>query len=200
MNASDKKGERSIRWLSEKIGMLEARLQQALEDNSGQIDPDEVEQKLKALKEESMRNLLKLIQMSRVETVQLVEVRFEGNHQLIVKEIIKDTEEQLLYLDTLFDTLDTHITEVIKTYTMNSNHQSSQAKTYLDLIIYRLRLTCQLKPERVFSVVEGMVRKSKSDAAVFPIEECLRVCQEHKQVEASFLLNKKLGRYFEAVN
>jgi hypothetical protein len=46
-----------------------------------------------------------------------------------------------------------------------------------------------------------MIRKGKgNEAAVFPVEECLKVCQEYKQIEAGFLLNKKLGKYYEAVN
>jgi hypothetical protein len=61
----------------------------------------------------------------------------------------------------------------------------------------RLKLCCQIKPERVFSLVENMVHSKRE--IVFPIEECLEICKEYKQIEACFLLNKKLGKYFEAV-
>ena len=53
---------------------------------------------------------------------------------------------------------------------------------------------------RVFSVVEQMVKgRGSRGGAFFPIEDCLQICVEHHQMEAAFLLNKKLGKYFEAV-
>jgi Zinc finger, C3HC4 type (RING finger) len=33
----------------------------------------------------------------------------------------------------------------------------------------------------------------------YPIQDCLVICQEYDQAEAAFLLNKKLGKYFDAV-
>lgn len=33
----------------------------------------------------------------------------------------------------------------------------------------------------------------------YPIEECLQICQEFKQLEAVFLLSKKLGKYFDCI-
>jgi hypothetical protein len=33
----------------------------------------------------------------------------------------------------------------------------------------------------------------------YPIEDCLDICQEHKQTEAVFLLSIKLNKYFDAV-
>jgi hypothetical protein len=34
----------------------------------------------------------------------------------------------------------------------------------------------------------------------YPIEDCLQICQEHKQHEAVFLLSKKLNKYFDCIN
>jgi hypothetical protein len=39
-----------------------------------------------------------------------------------------------------------------------------------------------------------MVKKS-----FYPIEECLEICLKYDQIDASFLLNKKLGKYFDSV-
>lgn len=69
---SERKGERTIKWLSEKIGMLEAR---ALHSES-----EEDIASWKALKQAAIANITKLLAMSRVETVKLIEDRFEGQH------------------------------------------------------------------------------------------------------------------------
>jgi hypothetical protein len=42
--------------------------------------------------------------------------------------------------------------------------------------------------------------KTGSQGGAYPIEDCLQIVQDHNQLEAAFLLNKKLGKYFEAVN
>lgn len=68
---------------------------------------------------------------------------------------------------------------------------------YIDLIKLRLKLCCQLTPGQVYSSIEKMVKKNKG--AYYPIEECLQICAEQNQLDACFLLNKKLGRYFEAI-
>ncbi len=83
----------------------------------------------------------------------------------------------------------------------SSSKSTSQAKMYIEFIKLRLKLCCQLKPERVFAVVEKMTksRKGGEGGAFFPIEECLVICTEYNQVEACFLLNKKLGKYYDAV-
>jgi hypothetical protein len=33
----------------------------------------------------------------------------------------------------------------------------------------------------------------------YPIEDCLKICLKYGQTEAQFLLNKKLGKYYESV-
>lgn len=33
----------------------------------------------------------------------------------------------------------------------------------------------------------------------YPVQDCLAICQEYDQKEAAFLLNKKLGKYFDSV-
>ena len=77
-----------------------------------------------------------------------------------------------------------------------NSSNNGQAKGYLEMMKLRLRLCCQINPEKVFSVVEKMVQ---SRSNVYPIEECLEICKEFKQIESCFLLNKKLGKYYEAV-
>jgi hypothetical protein len=63
----------------------------------------EIAQQYKALKQEAMHNFKKLLQMSRSETIILIEERFEGNHKECVDLIRREPLEQLLYLETLLE-------------------------------------------------------------------------------------------------
>lgn len=68
---ADRKGERTIKWLSEKLAVLQSR---------ADSDPDDtVAAKLcKALKSEAFVHIKKLLQLSRIETVHMIEARFGG--------------------------------------------------------------------------------------------------------------------------
>ncbi len=88
-----------------------------------------------------------------------------------------------MYLETLLDEYDQQIQDTIREYGMgdSSAKSAAQAKMYIDFIKLRLKLCCQLRPERVFGVVEKMTksRKGAEGRAYFPIEECLAICTEH---------------------
>ncbi len=57
-----------------------------------------------------------------------------------------------------------------------------------------LRLVCELEPENVTYEVEKIIKDN-----FYPMEECLKICVEFKQIEASALLNKKIGNYESAI-
>ena len=83
---------------------------------------DEVAAKqCKALKNEALQLIKKLLQLSKVETVRLIEDRFgtTGHKDLISSEALRrDTQEQLSYLETLLEEYDTQIQETIRAYGM----------------------------------------------------------------------------------
>lgn len=57
-----------------------------------------------------------------------------------------------------------------------------------------LRLVCELDAENVTYEVEKIIKDN-----FYPMEECLKICDEFKQIEASALLNKKIGNYESAI-
>ena len=133
--------------------------------------------------------------MSRTETVRLVEESFEGNHKDILNSdaLRRDPEEQLFYLDIFFEELDDKIRSAIRSYGIegNSSNYASKAKTYIEFIKLRLRLTCQLRASKVYEVVEKMVKNkthkqtsnpgglNESGGAFYPIEDCLQIVTEY---------------------
>lgn len=72
---ADRKGDRTIRWLNEKLGVLESRVQIA----SQEVDAHEAAKSAyNTLKTEALTNIKKLMSMSLPETVRLIEERFDG--------------------------------------------------------------------------------------------------------------------------
>ena len=125
---------------------------------------------------------------------------------MALEAIRRDMLEQLLYLETYLEEYDQQIQDTIRSHGLGDSSSSvtAQAKVFIDFIKLRLKLCCQLKPDRVFSAVERMVKSRKGansagDSYFFPVEECLQICTEFNQIEACFLLNKKLGKYYEAI-
>lgn len=127
--------------------------------------------------------------MSRTETVRLIEESFDSNHKDILNSdaLRRDPEEQLFYLEIFFEELDDKIRSAIRSYGIEgaSSSSASKAKTYIEFIKLRLRLTCQLRASKVYEVVEKMVkskaskhsnspgRPNESEGAFYPIEDCL---------------------------
>ena len=85
-----------------------------------------------------------------------------------------------------------HIAETIKQSGITGD--SGNAKNYLSVLKLMLRLTCELKPEKVLNLIEKIVEESH-----YPINEYLTICEEYNMKESCALLNRKIGHYYKAV-
>lgn len=52
----------------------------------------------------------------------------------------------------------------------------------------RVRLICILDPIHVKTEIKKIIKDN-----FYPMEDCLKTCSEFKQIEATALLNKKIG-------
>ena len=59
-----------------------------------------------------------------------------------------------------------------------------------------LRLLCKHYPEKVLS----RVRRTKKNEIHFELDECLEICQEFNQIEATAMLTNKMGKYDTSVS
>lgn len=100
---------------------------------------------------------------------------------------------QLTYLNTLLKEKHDSIKQTVTNITsMNMDVDAGNRS-----IIYlnrHLDLACKLEPKTVFSIVERACKQN-----CLQIEDFIKICKEHKQVEAEALLNKKLGNYCESI-
>eukprot|EP00347_Sterkiella_histriomuscorum_P024298 403331615 len=182
---AEQQAERVIKWIKEKLALLEGRA----EVSQSVLDKNTFEQ----FKREVTQNIKKIVVMNAKETITLIDEKFSGNHKDMIDQLSRDPYEQMLYLETLLEEQDQTIQETIKNYGLNSSNPK-EAKIFIEYLKLHLKLCCLHNKKKVLSIVEKMVKNT-----YYPIEDCLQICQEHDQIEAAFLLNKKLGKYYESV-
>jgi len=65
----------------------------------------------------------------------------------------------------------------------------------MNLLSQHVRLVCIYEPENVTKTIKKIVKDN-----FYPIEDCLKICKEFKQTEATALLYKKIGNHSMAVS
>lgn len=134
--------------------------------------------------------------ISVADSVTLVDEKLAGSQKDVLEVLARDPPEQLAYLDSLLGSADNSILVTIRKHFLGEQVSPADAKRCLDMLKLHVRLTCTVKPDEVQTLVRQKVLAKNS---CYPVEDCLQICQEHKQLEAVFLLSKKLGKYFESV-
>jgi len=71
---------------------------------------------------------------------------------------------------------------------MNEHHK------WTSILTTHVRLLCEIEPESVTHEVKRIIKDN-----FYPMEECLKIVTEFKQIEAMALLFKKIGSYTEAI-
>lgn len=57
-----------------------------------------------------------------------------------------------------------------------------------------MKLCCQIAQDKALLFAEKLVKFS-----YYPIIDCVEICNENEHLEAAFILNKKLGKYYDCV-
>jgi hypothetical protein len=180
-------GQYILKWIEEKLKILEDKSL-----TSGQpFDKNNFE----SFKREITQNFKTIVTINVKEAIRIVDLRFGANHKDIIDQLARDPQEQLLYLDTLLEKQGNHIQDTIRCYIQESLNPI-EAKKCIEILKLHLRLSCQIRPDHVIALIEKIVGKS----SYYPIEDCLLICQEFRQIEAIFLLSKKLGKYYDSVS
>eukprot|EP00347_Sterkiella_histriomuscorum_P012402 403368713 len=175
--------DRVVKWIREKTIYLEEKSLESPQDKN----------LYEQFKREVQQNISKILVINPSETIHLVEEQFQSQHKEMVNYLNRDSELQLLYLDTLLVEKREHIEVTIKSHGLQSTN-TQDAKKFIELLKLHLRLSCKYAKHRVLDIVQKMVKD-----VYYPIEDCLEICQEFNIIEATFLLNRKVGKYFDCI-
>ena len=106
-----------------------------------------------------------------------------SNHKDVLEALARDPPEQLEYLDALLASPDNSVLSTIRRHIQGEAVNPADAKRCLDFLKLHVRLACQVRPTEVQTLIRLKVLAKNS---CYPLEECLHICQEYKQVESVF--------------
>ena len=104
---------------------------------------------------------------------------------------------QLYYIRVLLDQTRDRIKELFasghgKATRISLRH--AQLDSWTSILTLHVRLLCELEPATVTSEVKRIIKEN-----FYPMEECLKIVTQFKQIEAMALLNSKIGSYTQSV-
>jgi hypothetical protein len=78
--------------------------------------------------------------------------------------------------------------------TTRISHRVAQYDNWMSILTLHVRLLCEFEPTTVTSEVKRICKEN-----FYPMEECLKIVAQYKQIEAMALLNSKIGSYTQSV-
>lgn len=127
-------------------------------------------------------------------TFNLVNDKFEDQHERFIESINGHNEEQYKYLDAMLKANHKEIQSTIQEYLMLGANKD-KATTFMRLQNLHLRLLCQNYPSKVLE----RVRRVMKNEIHFALDDCLEICQEYNQVEACAILANKMTNYLSSL-
>ena len=109
-------------------------------------------------------------------------------------------ELQLYYIRVLLELKKSNIKDLFTSGHANSqisrrvSVRQTQNQTWTSILTLHVKLLCQIEPQSVTNEIKLIIKDN-----FYPMEECLKIVTEHKQIESMALLHKKIGSYVESI-
>ncbi len=180
-------------WVEEKHKKLEEKVKD-LKDKASQVQ-------LKNFENEVLSQVLFLARFSTAKTIKLCDAIFKSNHLEVLEKLQGEQKIQLNYIKQLVETKKDEIKELVSSFGTSATvkkqikkSSGNESAIWTAVFNMHVRLLCVLEPLQVTSEIEKIIKEN-----FYPMEDCLKICTEFKQSEASALLYKKIGNYQEAI-
>ncbi|KAF2069909.1 hypothetical protein CYY_008770 [Polysphondylium violaceum] len=148
------------------------------------------EEQINSIKSTSISNLAQLLLIDSSKTAQLIMDCFSSDHEKVLKELSQFPKLQYTYLQGLYNPIISRDTGG-GTTTKISLIQSSGLQITNETHELYLRLMCTFSPE---SVYRYLVSNDK-----YPLDSCLKICQQFNNFEGSIYLLERTGDVFKAL-
>ena len=142
------------------------------------------------LKEEVLNKLPDLADISIEKVTELVESWFKNDQQNIVQKLNRVPKLQLKYVENVIEKSRDDIENYLLRDTIVVNDQKYEY--YSQLLKMHILLLCQYSKKEVLPNLEKKIQ-------FYPIDECLKICQEHKVYDASIYLMQLTGAIIDAL-
>ena len=141
-------------------------------------------EKLDEFKQEIIKRIQKISELSSESLIEIVGDWFDNNHFLILDKLDNNDNLKLIYVENLLNKYKNHT---------NYIEEQKNKESYLNLLNIHIDLLCKLKQ---YNKILPCLKENQS----YPYEECLKKCLDHKVTDASIFLYQSMGNEQAALN
>ena len=141
-------------------------------------------QKIEEVKQEIIKRIQKIAELSSESLIEIVTDWFDNNHSLILEKLDKNDNLKLIYVENLLNKYKNHT---------NYLEDKKNNDLYINLLNIHIDLLCKLKQ---YDRILPCLKENQS----YPIDECLKKCRSHKVTDASIFLYQSMGNEQAALN
>ena len=140
--------------------------------------------KIEEFKQEIIKRIQKVAELSCESFIEIVTDWFDNNHSLIIDKLDNNDNLKLIYVENLLNKYKNHT---------NYIEEKKNNETYINLLNIHIDLLCKLKQ---YNKILPCLKENQ----LYPIEECLKKCLNHKVTDASIFLYQSMGNDQAALN
>ena len=141
-------------------------------------------EKIEEFKQEIIKRIQKVAELSCESFIEIVTDWFDNNHSLILEKLDKNDNLKLIYVENLLNKYKNHT---------NYIEEKKNNDAYINLLNIHIDLLCKLKQ---YNKILPCLKENQ----LYPIEECLKKCLNHKVTDASIFLYQSMGNDQAALN
>lgn len=166
------KMEDGFAWIMEKHIMLQRRLKQRTEESDNQHT-------FTLFEREILNCINALVSLDVHKTVGICDGLFNSEHDRFIDKLIGNPTNQLKYITKLILLNGESIKKEMQGTSLQKINETKKEK-WNKILIQHLRLTCKHEPLKVVPL-----SKEICEGGFYPIEDCLKIVREFKQIEAA---------------
>jgi hypothetical protein len=138
-----------------------------------------------------MENVADFVQMDPMQTVNLCDVWFDSDYELIAKELLDHKDLAFSFLNTVVTQNEPQIIKEYNNSVRARGDDYGPSERFISLLLIFVEILCEKKFRS--RIVEYVSRN------YFPVDQSLKICVEKEALEASAVLNRRKGSYQESV-
>lgn len=170
-------------WIVEKHELLRRK---AIKDNS----PESYQ--FKIFEREVLNQTETLVQEDAFKAVGLCDSIFNGEHINIIERLHTNELLQYEYVKKVIEVKKDYIRNAVTGY--SASKKSQAATDWQRILLLHITLICKLEKDNLLLLIRQIVKEN-----FYPIEGCLKICQDFNQLEACAMLAKKAGFYLQSI-
>lgn len=134
-----------------------------------------------------IENIADFVQMDPEQTVKLCQEWFDSDYEKMARALLDQKQLAFNFLNTVISVNEAKIIQEYNNSVMAVRSDSSLQDKFIPILLIFVELLCEKKFRP--KIVEFVSRN------YFPVDQCLKICEEKGALEASAVLQRRKGAY-----